>query len=65
MADKGWGIVADEDIHPGAFVMEYIGKPGHHCLANNKLSCSTSLTDAHCSPYSMPVPEPISRRGPG
>lgn len=25
MGEKGWGIVADEDILPGTFVMEYIG----------------------------------------
>ena len=31
MAEKGWGIVADEDIQPGAFVMEYIGKTSHIC----------------------------------
>ena len=31
MADKGWGIVAAEDIPPEAFVMEYIGKQSSVC----------------------------------
>ena len=27
MEGKGWGILADEDIMPRTFVMEYIGVP--------------------------------------
>ena len=27
MEGKGWGVLADEDIMPRAFVMEYIGLP--------------------------------------
>ena len=30
MEGKGWGVLADESIMPGAFVMEYIGVPGMH-----------------------------------
>ena len=37
MADKGWGIVADEDIRPEAFVMEYIGKPSATTVHNGRL----------------------------
>lgn len=25
MGEKGWGVVAEQDIQPGTFVMEYMG----------------------------------------
>ena len=49
MEGKGWGIVADEDILPGSFVMEYIGQ---RCLLHVHCPQASSL-NAHCScpPY--------------
>ena len=54
MEGKGWGIVADEDILPGTFVMEYIGQ---RCLLHVHCPRASALIACcSCLPYFVRLP---------